>query len=166
VYTLYTSSVEHYFNGSEHPYHTPIHIQSIRKLFEQHICMSMCTNNGKKWLSAAQVTPTPRHASATSVKIMRCLQRPPSTPMNPGPSESSRSINGYSAKNHLLGQRTPVEVGKWVSALQAHDGRAQRWVLWQCAARAVGVWDAGWSMGVVTALLGTQEWVWDGKRES
>ena len=59
----------------------------------------------------------------------------------------SRSVDGYNAKNHLLGQRTapdcgPVEVlGKWVSALplQAHDGRAQRWVLWQYAARAVGV---------------------------
>jgi hypothetical protein len=46
-----------------------------------------------------------------------------------------------------------------VSALQALNGRAQRWVLWPCAARAVGVLDAGWSMGMIKALLGTREWV-------
>jgi hypothetical protein len=132
-------------------------------------------NNGKhgsRWqLARVTPTPTPRHASATSDRnAMPSTATNPNEPGNIGKLLVHRWVQRQ--KSSARSEDSSIAVLLKLGSGCQHCRRTMGGRRDGCCGsvqRAQWVFEtrlAGWSMGMIKALLGTREWIWDGKLES
>jgi hypothetical protein len=137
----------------------------MQSILATYICMSGCTTLVNMALGGIGHTHTQTRFSNVRTE-MRCPQRPP-TPNKPS------TIGKFSVHRWAWRQKSSASSKESSIAVLMKLGSGCQNCRRSMGGRndyammgAVGVCGAGWSMGMVKALLGTREWVWDGKLES